>query len=223
MPHSLKQLLSDYWKNYCVLNTNFGNYMSRNRFQILLRFLHFSDNARPHQRDRLWKIRDVVKMIIDRFSRYFVPFRNLFIDESLTLFKGRLVFKQYIPAKRHRFDIKQFLLCDCETGIILDMLVYTGTNIDFDRNDVLGSTGSIVKTLMAPYTDKGHVLYLHSYYSSPDLSRFLHSKQTGKCCTVRNLENICHLCSSLKNLGPVTLTYRNLMKFWQFDGTINVK
>lgn len=126
-----------------------------------------------------------MKMLSDRFSRLFVPFKKLVIDESLTLFKGRLLFKQFLRTKRYRFEFKQFVLCDCETGYILDILVYSGTNIDFNRNDPLGSTGGLVKTLLAPYMDKGHILYIDSYYSSPQLSRLFHTKKVGTCCTVR--------------------------------------
>lgn len=195
MPHSKRRSISDYWKNDPHLGTtSFGKFMSRNRFQLLLSTLHFASNERPNPRDRLWKVRNIMKMLTDRFSRFLVPFKKLVIDESLTLFKGRLLFKQFIRTKRHRFGFKQFVLCDCETGYILDILVYSGTNVDFNRNDPLGSTGGLVKTLLAPYMHKGHILYIDSYYSSPQLSRFLHTKKVGTCCTVRKTR---------KNMPPV--------------------
>ena len=46
-----------------------------------------------------------------------IQHKNLCIDESLMLWKGRLAFKQYIPSKRHRFGIKSFELVDCENQI----------------------------------------------------------------------------------------------------------
>lgn len=77
------------------------------------------------------------------------------------LWKGRLSFKQYLPNKRKRFGIKAFILCDCHTGIILDFIVYTGkgTDIDEDSSDDSGVSAKIVKTLMRPYLNVGHVLY----------------------------------------------------------------
>ena len=84
-------------------------------------------------------------MLKARFNRFFKPLCKLVIDESLVLFKGRLKFKQYMQTKWNRFGIKLFILCDCETGIVLDFLPYTASNIDFNRNDIHESTGNIIK------------------------------------------------------------------------------
>ena len=82
------------------------------------------------------------------------------IDESLIiLFKGRLVWKQYIPSKRHRFGIKIFVLCDCETGLILEPIVYTG--------------------------GEGHLLFTDDWYTSPQFCDYIHTHQTSSCGTVR--------------------------------------
>lgn len=77
MPHSKKQILSDYWKRDKLLGaTSLSKFMSRNRFQALLRNLHFASNTMPRQRDRLWKVRDIMKTMTDRYSRFFVPTRK---------------------------------------------------------------------------------------------------------------------------------------------------
>ncbi len=81
-------------------------------------------------------IRPIVQHLKDKFRRIMVPYRNLCIDESLMLWKGRLHFKQYIPSKRHRFGIKIFILCDCRTGFLLDFVIYvgSGTQIQLNKN-----------------------------------------------------------------------------------------
>jgi hypothetical protein len=56
----------------------------------------------------------------------FSPFQDLVIDESVVFLKGRLMFKQYIKTKRHKFGFKLYMLCDCEIGYVLDFVVYTG-------------------------------------------------------------------------------------------------
>lgn len=38
--------------------------------------------------------------------------------------------------------------------------------------------------LLAPYMNKGHIMYTDSYYTSPELSAFLYSKGVGLCGTV---------------------------------------
>lgn len=189
MPLSKKHVLQHYWRHDPYLGTPmFNKSMSRDRFSLLLRFLHFADKGNHNKDDRIWKVREIISMFLSRYRKYFYPFQKLVIDESLMLFKGRLIFKQYIPSKRHRFGIKLFVLCDCETGIVLDMIVYTGTDIDIpkvSKNDPTGMSGAIVKRLMAPYMGRGHILYTDNWYTSPALCQFLHDNNTGSCGTAR--------------------------------------
>ena len=58
----------------------------------------------------------------DNFSKFKNPSEYLAVDEVIVKFKGRIVFKQYIPKKRKRFCIKMFKLCD-STGYTYDMNV----------------------------------------------------------------------------------------------------
>lgn len=189
MPLIKKHNIRDYWSTKPMTQTpEFAKYMTRDRYQMLMSFLHFADNTLPDDTDRLWKIRPAMSKVIANFQSYFYPFQKVVIDESLVLFKGRIAFKQYIQTKRHRFGIKLFVLCDCETGFVLDMTVYTGTDKDYPKvtvNDPMGSSGSIVKTMMAPYLGKGHILYTDNWYTSPYLSQYLHMKSTGSCGTVK--------------------------------------
>lgn len=112
------------------------------------------------------------------------------IDESLMLWKGRLSFKQYIPSKRHRFGVKLFVLCDCQTGFVLDFIVYTGSTTEhIDASTLeegIGKSGAIVSTLMEPYLNKGHTLFIDNWYSSPALSEKLAKQKTGTCGTVKS-------------------------------------
>ena len=116
-----------YWSKRAATKTPFfPEVFSRKRFLQILRALHFVDNSSvpPGPRsDRLWKIRPAFDSLVDRFSSVFMPGKNLCIDQSLLLWKGRLFFKQYIPKKRNRFGIKLFLLSDCETRYILRFFI----------------------------------------------------------------------------------------------------
>ncbi|KAI2661017.1 PiggyBac transposable element-derived protein 4 [Labeo rohita] len=103
---------------------------SLDRFQVLLRALHFANNATANLRDPLNKIRNVFTSLMAAFGQMFVPYRVLCIDESLLLWKGRLRFRQYIPSKRKRFGIKLFMLGDGLTGYVLNVIVYTGSSTD---------------------------------------------------------------------------------------------
>lgn len=101
------------------------------------------------------------------------------------LWKGRLVFKQYIPSKRHRFDVKLFILCDCDTKFILNFIVYTGAETEIDNYSELGMAGSTVLTLMQNYLKRNHTLFVDSWFSSPILFERLLKQKTKACGTLR--------------------------------------
>ena len=59
--------------------------------------------------DRLWKIRDLFVIIRMNLSKFYNPSEHLAVDEVVK-FKGRVVFKQYIPKKPKCSSIKMFKL-----------------------------------------------------------------------------------------------------------------
>lgn len=187
MSHARKSDMKDYWSTDPMLHMPlFGKVMSQDRFFLLLRVIHFCNNENQPENDRLFKIRLVMDRLKQKFSDVFTPFQNLCIDESLMLWKGRLVFKQYIPSKRHRFGVKLFILCDVETCFVMNFIVYTGKNTEIVMNDEAGISGSVVTTLMAPFLDKGHQLFIDNWYTSPFLLDLLQSHNTGACGTVKS-------------------------------------
>jgi hypothetical protein len=113
MAHIKKFRIKDYWSTDPLVATPiFSDIMPIDRFLLLLKFLHFT-SINQSEDDRLYKIKPVVKYLKEKSKQIMTPYRNLCVDESLMLWKGRLSFKQYIPSKRRRFGIKIFILCDC--------------------------------------------------------------------------------------------------------------
>ena len=179
-----------YWaKDTLVSSPTFSQLMRRDRFLLILRFLHFADNKNFNPadpaRDRLYKIREVSEMIKKRCSEVFYPAKLLSIDESLVLFKGRLSFKQYIKSKRARFGIKLFQICTTN-GILLDYMIYhvNMANQLIDMEDGL-ITEKIPITLMQKYLGKGHHLFVDNYYTSFALAEYLLQNDTYVKRTIR--------------------------------------
>ena len=187
MTFGKKFSLDEYWsKDPLITMPIFSKIMSSNRFFLLLRMLHFNDNTVNPRNDPLYKIRPVFDRLTKKMKGLFYPFQDLVIDESLMLFKGRLSFRMFIPSKRHRFGIKLYMLCDCETGMVLDIIVYTGKTTDVPSDDVLGASGAVVREMLKDLLGKGHNLYIDNWYTSPNLAAFLHQNKTGVCGTVRS-------------------------------------
>jgi hypothetical protein len=121
-----KNKIYDYWSADPMIATPmFGQLISRDRFLSLLRYLYFNDNSNQIDDDKLHKIKPVIDELRKKIKLLVHPYKDLCIDESLMPWKGRVIFKQYILTKRCRFGVKTFIICDCQTGTVLDCIVYT--------------------------------------------------------------------------------------------------
>ena len=90
-----KPSVASYWSRDIVLQTPiFRSVMKRNRFQLLQKFFHLNDNSTAgSSNDRLFKIRPVIDHLFEKFQATYCVHQNVAIDESLLLWKGRLLFK----------------------------------------------------------------------------------------------------------------------------------
>ena len=105
------------------------------------------------------------------------------LTKLIVSFKGRVIFKQYIPKKCKRFGIKIFKLCD-STGYTYDMKVYLGKDRQWMAQHVT-ATHATVTDLTRKIEGHGHKLYMDNFFSSPELFDDLVKKQIYCCGTVR--------------------------------------
>jgi len=185
MGHTIQGRLEDYWTKLEQLCCAFyRKTMARSRFYHILRFLHFTDNNRTvDSYDRLWKIRDLFEILRTNFTKFYNPSEHLVVDEVIMKFKGRVIFKQYIPKKRKRFGIEMYKLCD-SSGYTYDMDVYLGKHGQWAAQH-LPATHATVTNLTRRVEGVGHKLYMDNFFSSPDLYDDLIQKKIYCCGTVR--------------------------------------
>lgn len=158
----------------------FGKSMSRNRFTAILSYMCFYSANEPVT-SRLHKVCNVINPIIENIQKVYEPGKNLSLDESMLLWRGRLVFRQYLKNKRHKYGIKFYELCT-PNGFILSLLLYTGKGTTSGKE---GHAFSVTKKLMRPYFGKGRTLFVDNYYTSIPLMRFLYRKGTAMVGTLR--------------------------------------
>ena len=169
-----------YWKkDHLFKNDIFSSVMSRGRFQLIMRFLHFG-NKPDFVDDRLGKVKMLIHHLNDTMSELFIPDKDLSIDESMMLFRGRLIFRQYIKNKRHKYGVKYYELCTSD-GLIMRISIYSGQA----ENSTLGKTAAVVINLMQDYLCKGHHIFLDNYYNSVPLTQYLSNNQTYVTGTLR--------------------------------------
>ena len=120
-------------------NPFYGETMVQDKFLHILGFLHFADNSqRPDEGveyDRLWNLTTFFDKLNEAYAKFYNPSSNLAVDEIIVKFKGRVIFRQYIPKQRKCFCFKIYKLCD-ESGYTYDMRVYLGRESHFATDDM---------------------------------------------------------------------------------------
>jgi len=168
-----------YWtRNKILSSTIVPKLLNSVRYFEILQNLHFCNQAEESE-DRLFKLREIWKICTSQFYKIVVPGPNVSIDESLVLYKGRLVFKQFISSKRSRFGMKIFLIVDESTGFILNMIIYTGLGhpLKFNPKD-LGYGGAVALELLTPYLQRHRTVYMDNYFTGPISARNLLTEKT---------------------------------------------
>nr|XP_032816367.1 piggyBac transposable element-derived protein 4-like [Petromyzon marinus]XP_032816368.1 piggyBac transposable element-derived protein 4-like [Petromyzon marinus] len=105
--------------------------ISHKRFREILRYLHISDDEKAPSRGRigydpLHKIRPLLDHLLGAFSRHFVPFRDMRLDEVLSKFKDRHDALPCVPANPIRCGVKVFICSCASTGYVHSLLVHAG-------------------------------------------------------------------------------------------------
>ena len=172
-----------YWSKSTLYDDPFvPKLMSRERFEILYRCLHFVDNtAHLNSQDKLYKVRPLIDLLVNNFQSVYKPGSKLVVDESMVPFRGRLDIKQYIPGKAHKYGMKVYKACTPE-GYTWNLEVHVGKG---DNTAGLNSTESRVVNLCNEMLGKGCTIYSDNYYTSVILAEYLLVKKTYICGTVR--------------------------------------
>lgn len=181
--------LDEYWSSHQIYNFPlFRSVMKRDRFCLILSFLHLCDNSKQlpktHSRhDPLFKIRHFVEKLKTNFQRVFMPSDKIAIDTVMIAWRGPLSFRayKYNPNIPEKCGIKVFELCDSVTGYCSNFEIYCGQPVA----SPLGAKFDVVNRLVEPYLGFGRTLFVDNCYTSPDLFTYLKSKNTLACGTLQ--------------------------------------
>ncbi|GFR15296.1 DDE_Tnp_1_7 domain-containing protein [Trichonephila clavata] len=100
--------IEDYWSSKPFFHTPwYGKTMSIRRFQEISKFLDFADNKGSPEgcENRLYKVMPVLESITKKFKELYIPNKEISIDEGMMAWKGRLIFKIYMPDKLDKYGI----------------------------------------------------------------------------------------------------------------------
>lgn len=181
--------VTEYWTTDPVTSTPFfPAIMARDRFLLILTFLHLNDNSRYIPRGQpgyepLYKLGDLFKLIIANFGRVYYPHQEIALDEGMVPWRGNLSFRVYNPDKPTKYGIKAYMICDAVNGYCSKFKLYTGKPANPPSHN--GATYHLTMDLMRGFFGRGHILYCDNYYSSPQLFLDLWELGVGATGTVR--------------------------------------
>jgi hypothetical protein len=159
------------------------NTMSRDRFELLLKFYHFSNNEKKQaDQDRLFKLKPLLDLLKDRFKSIYVPGSTISIDETMVPWKGRLLFKQYIPGKVHKYGVKIYKLA-ATNGYTWNFTVYTGKK---DPTAGLGHSQTVVMDLSEDLLGCYRTVVADNFFTSIPLAKRLLWNDTYLIGTLRS-------------------------------------
>lgn len=193
----------EYWGLYSF--ESIRTTMTSKRFEAIKKHLRFNDFSKMRKKqhpdhDPLFKIRPIYNHLNERFDS--VPkLARLCVDEQMCSTKMISAFRQYMPAKPHKWGMKLFNLCDT-TGFSYRFEVYCGAgdNVVLPGTPDLGATGNIVVRLSQTIPEfKNHILYFDNFYTSLPLLVYLRSRGIYSLGTARiNRVNNCKLSNNVK-------------------------
>ncbi|KAK3735838.1 hypothetical protein QZH41_007478 [Actinostola sp. cb2023] len=222
--------IADYWSSDPFLgNEGIKQVMTKNRFEELSRFLHFNDSSVEPKRgadnfDCLYKVRPVLDYFNKKVQDIYNPSKNISVDEGMIAFKGRLSFRQYMPAKPTKYGIKVWIAADSKNGFVVNHKVYLGKEKDKRRENGIGY--DVVTGMTSPFYNKYHHVYFDNFFSSPKLLDDLLKQNTYACSTVRPNRKGLPPCSKqkLKNTGETLCSQKSELLYtkWHDKRDVNV-
>jgi len=126
--------------------------MSRNRFEEILRFLHFNDNQHLDITDKMTKLRPLMDRLNHTFMMAYPKHQQMDLDEAMIEYFGRHGCKQCIRKKPVRFGFKAWCL-NSRFGYLAVFDIYQGTTFgsNSDYEEKFGKGGGTLLILLKNY------------------------------------------------------------------------
>ena len=184
LPHT-----SHYWDTNELFNNSYvSSRMSRNFYKMLNSSIHLTQkemNKSDENYDPRYKLGKLIDMLNKNFSKYYNCDQQISIDETMVGYKGNNTMKFYIPHKPSKWGFKFHVLAESKTGYCYRLLLDPGKKyrslVDFKDIEGCRKSESIILSLLQGLENKGYVLYIDSWYSSPNL--YYQLSQRGILCT----------------------------------------
>lgn len=156
--------------------------MTCRRFQQLQRFWGLVSPDRE-EKDPFDKIRPLERVIKQGMRQTYVPGGRLSLDECMFGSTGRAPGTVYMPDKPHPWGVKVWMVCDAETFITCDFVIYIPPGKQGVKDE--GLSEKVALQLLTPYAHTGRQAYMDNFYTGIPLFVKLHYAGIQAIGTVR--------------------------------------
>ncbi|XP_069669111.1 piggyBac transposable element-derived protein 4-like [Periplaneta americana] len=175
--HIKKHDLEAYWSTGGVTETPFfATVMPFRRFSLIYKYLYIADKSNLNSSDSFLKVGHYLDYMNEKFTKLYTPEQDIVIVEKAVKCQDK---KGFVRAK---CGVVYNKLCEAETGYCCQLQISVD-NRELDK--VLSSREEVVMKMMASFLNKGHTLYLSSWFSSPTLFKRLIEAKTNVLGTVQ--------------------------------------
>lgn len=176
-----------YWSTQPDLGISFiYNVMSRNRYLEIKKYMHFADNQRLQDGNKMSKVQPLFDFMNKNIVQLGLFHEQLSIDESMIPYFGRHSAKMYIKGKPIRFGYKIWCLCGTD-GYPYHMQIYQGKELQTSDQPL----GTRVVKNMVDIIDQNsnvrhHALFFDNFFTSYSLLSELADHKVCSTGTIRD-------------------------------------
>ena len=188
-----------FWSKDSFISTPiFSRLMRRDRYTQIRKMIHFSDPEAEDIEDPLHKLSFFLNALQERFQQVYAPKQSIAVDEYLSLWKGRLKFRVYIPNKRERYGVKVYMLCESESAYLYSFIIYTGAGMTYKDPGIVfpkpfeeyPAYSRVVLSLLKGLYNQGYCVTLDNLYTEPYLLLALYENKTDSFGTLRKKKGL---------------------------------
>ena len=158
--------------------------MSRNRFRLINKCLHMSNNENLARDNKFAKVLPISNILRQKFRKYSKPEQNISVDEAMIRYYGRHGCKQFVKGKPIRFGFKVWS-CNNVDGYLLDFEFYQGATGGTGTRQEFGLGASVVIDLVDRLPGRGYHVFCDRFFTGLPMIQCLSEKGISVTGTIQ--------------------------------------
>lgn len=148
--------------------------------------MRFDDPSTRDRSDRFAPIRELFDSFVFNCQSHYTPGKNICVDESMVPFRGRCIFRQYIPSKACKYGLKIWTLVDSTSHYMWNAQPYLGKVAGEPKAMKLAPLGErVVMDLTEGLHGAGRTITVDNFFTSYSLAQELYDRGSYLVGTIK--------------------------------------